>query len=195
MTNEFILQQLVEIFKDKENRLNHILGVRDTALKLGIKYHADLEKLETAALLHDITKYYSNEKNIEIIRSNFSNHEEILREFDLPILHSFSAYVVAKVEYGVTDIDILDAILNHTIGKENMSIYEKIIFISDYIEPNRTYSSCIKVRSLVEESLDLAVYTAIDDTIKFHEELNGVISQQAYKARQFYKRLLEVNHG
>ncbi|MBU1020737.1 MAG: bis(5'-nucleosyl)-tetraphosphatase (symmetrical) YqeK [Firmicutes bacterium] len=195
MTNQDILQYVKTTFKDHETRLNHILGVRETALKLGKKHHADLTKLETAALLHDISKYNSYEKNVEMIRNYFPNHQEILKEFDKPILHSFTAYIVAKEEFGITDPDILNAILYHTVGKADMNIYEKIIFISDYIEPNRTYASCIKVRALAEESLDIAVYSAIDDTIKFHEGLHGVISKQAYNARQFYQRLLEVNHG
>jgi len=195
LTNQDILEYIKEFFKNHESRLNHILGVRETAMKLGKKYHVDLDKLETAALLHDITKYYSHQKNIDMIQHFFPNHEEILTEFDVPILHSFTAYIVANQEFGITDSEILHSILYHTVGKADMNIYEKIIFISDYIEPNRTYPSCIKVRALADESLDLAVYTAINDTIIFHEKLNGVISKQAYNARQFYKGLLEVNHG
>ena len=92
--------------------------------------------------------------------------------------------------YNITDDDILNSILNHTIGKEAMTIYEKIIFISDYIEPNRVYESCIKVRKLAFESLDLAVYTAIDDSIKFYEKNGGQVPESAYRARKYYKKVI-----
>lgn len=191
MTPEDIVTELTKIYSQKPNRLQHVLGVRDTAINLGKLHGANLEKLEQAALLHDITKYYSYEKNAEIITKNFDNYEEILSQFNEHILHSFSAYVVSKERFGVTDTDVLDSILNHTIGKANMTIYEKIIFISDYIEPNRTYDSCIKVRRIAFDDLDLAVYTVIDDSIKFYEKTGGQVPKTAYLAKEYYQKLLE----
>ena len=190
MTVSEILNELKEIYKSKPNRLKHVLGVRDTAKELGIIHNADLSKLELAALLHDITKYYSEEENINIIKKHYKNSAEVLKEFNKHILHAFSAKIIAKDVYNITDSDILSAIENHTIGKTDMNIYEKIIFISDYIEPNRTYESCMKVRTIAFENLDLAVYTAIDDSIIFYENNGGHVPNSAYTARKFYYNLL-----
>ena len=190
MTASELLEELKVIYKHKPNRLKHVLGVRDTAVQLGELHNAECKKLETAALLHDITKYYPKEKNIELITTHFPNSEEIIKEFNEHILHAFSAYIVAKEVYNITDKDILNSIMNHTIGKADMNIYEKIIFISDYIEPNRTYDSCIKVRNMAFENIDLAVYTAINDSIIFYENNGGQVPNSAYKARQFYLNLL-----
>ncbi len=186
-----LINELYQIYSKKPNRLKHVLGVRDTALKLGKIHNVDLDKLEVAALLHDITKYYSKEKNIDLIKKHFADAEEIINEYNEHILHAYSAYIVAKEVYGVTDEDILNPIKYHTIGRSKMSIYEKIIFISDYVEPNRTYESCIKVRNITFDNIDLAVYTAIDDSIKFYEENGGQIPKSAYTAREYYKQLLE----
>ncbi len=190
MTANELLDQLREVYKEKPNRLKHVEGVRETAMKLGKIHNADQRKLEIAALLHDITKYYTKEKNIELIIEYFPNSEEILQEFNEHILHAFSAYIVAKNVYKIEDKDILDSIMNHTIGKENMTIYEKIIFISDYIEPNRTYKSCVKVRDIAFENIDLAVFTAINDSIIFYENNGGHVPSSAYKARDYYYHLL-----
>lgn len=190
MTTTQLLEELEEIYKEKPNRLKHVLGVRDTAVELGKMYNADIKKLEVAALLHDITKYYSKEKNIELIEKYFTNSEEIIKEFNEHILHAFTAYLVAKEVYKIVDEDVLSSIKNHTIGKSDMSIYEKIIFISDYIEPNRTYESCIKVRKIAFENIDLAVYTAINDSIYFYENNGGHVPKTAYQAREFYYNLL-----
>lgn len=186
-----IYNDLKIIYKYKPNRLKHIDGVVETALALGRKYNLDLEKLETAALLHDITKYYSPEENIETINSEFKNAEYILKNYNKKILHAFSAVHVAKTVYNITDSDILGSIMNHTIGKPEMSMYEKVIFISDYIEPNRTYESCVKVRKIASDNLDLAVYTAIDDSIRFYERAKSKIPKESYEARTYYKELLE----
>jgi predicted HD superfamily hydrolase involved in NAD metabolism len=194
MIKEIIYKDLLEELKDKPSRLQHIIGVRDTALEFGRKLNLDLDILETAALLHDITKYYSLDKNKELINSYFEETERIYKYYNENILHAFSAYVIAKNKYNITNGEVLNSILNHTIGRANMSIYEKVIFISDYTEPSRTYDSCIKVREIAQLDLDEAVFTAIDDSIKFYEKQDGLIPIVAYEARHFYRNLLEVQH-
>ncbi len=194
MTKEEIRKDLEIALKNYPDRLAHVYGVRDTALKLGKKYNLDLNILEITALLHDITKYYSKEDNIKIINSYFPETKFIYDEYNDNVLHAFSAYIVAKRKYGIKNGEILNSILNHTVGRPNMSMYEKVIFISDYIEPNRTYPSCVKVRAIVEQSLDLAVFTAINDSIIYYEKRKSKIPLIAYKARHFYRKLLEVTN-
>lgn len=194
MINDILYNDLLIELKDQPIRLKHILGVKETALKFGRKYNLDLHVLETAALLHDITKYYTLDQNKKVIDSYFEDASNIYLNYNENILHAFSAYVIAKQKYNVKDGEILNSILSHTIGRANMSIYEKIIFVSDYIEPNRTYESCVKVRLIAETNIDKAVFTAIDDSIKFYEANDGIIPLVAYEARNFYRNLLEVQH-
>jgi len=188
-----IYADLERIFKDYPDRLKHIYGVKDTALSLGEKYNLDLDRLEIIALLHDITKYYSVDENHKLIDSYFPESHEIYEEYNDDIIHAFSAYIIAKREYKITDGEILNSILYHTVGRPSMSEYEKVIFISDYIEPNRTYESCIKVRSIVEKSLDLAVFTAMDDSIKWCENNKIKTPLLAFEARHYYRKVLEEN--
>ncbi len=190
MINE-LEKKLKKLYASKPHRFAHVLGVRDTAVKLGLQHNVDIKKLEIAALLHDITKYFPFEGNVKLITKYYDNSEKIIKEYNKEILHAFSATVVAQNEYGITDSDILDAIRSHTIGKPAMSPYEQILFVSDYIEPNRTYESCIRVRKIAETSLDLATFTALDDSIKYYEARDGLIPKTAYEAREYYKQLLE----
>lgn len=194
---EQIIKDVTKIYQavGKEKRLHHVLGVRDTALQLGKLHGCALEKLEIASLLHDITKYQPYEYHKKIIEENFQNSTKILQEHNKQILHAFSARIYAMDKYNIKDEDILGAIENHTVGKDNMSIYEQIVFISDYIEPNRTYDSCVKVRNIAFENLDLATYTAIDDSIVYYENIKALVPSTCYKAREYYKQLLEVQHG
>ncbi len=194
MIKDVIYNDLISELKDNPNRLKHILGVRETAIKFGKKFDLDLDLLETAALLHDITKYYTLKQNKLIIDGYYEETEEIYNNYNEQILHAFSAYVLAKEKYNIKSGEILNSILNHTIGRPNMSMYEKVIFISDYIEPNRTYESCVKVRKIAMNNIDKAVFTAIDDSIKFYEAKGGLIPLIAFEARHFYRKLLEVQH-
>lgn len=190
-----IKRDLEDIYKDKPHRLKHIQGVLETSLKLGQIHNLDLNKLTLAALLHDITKYEDTSFHKEIIKEHYENPKEIFRDFNDQILHSFSAAVIATQSYGILDQDVLDAILSHTIGRPEMTMYEKVIFISDYIEPNRTYKSCVETRSIAFKNLDKAVYKAINDSIKHFEKEGNQIPKQAYLARDYYKHILEEQDG
>ena len=48
--------------------------------------------------------------------------------------HAPVGEIIAKRDYGVTDKEILSSIRWHTIGRINMTDFEKIIFIADKIE-------------------------------------------------------------
>ncbi len=110
---ESIITELEYLYKDKPHRLAHVYGVRDTALAFGRKYKLDLHKLELASLLHDMTKYYTHQENVTIIKENFENSDEILNRFNAQILHAFSARIYAEQQYGIKDKDVLDPIQNH----------------------------------------------------------------------------------
>ncbi len=174
-------------YKRHEHRLDHVLGVAETAMDLGERVGLDSRKLLIAALLHDITKYESDEYHQEKIKEHFSNSEEIFSEYSPKLWHTFSAYVYAIEEYQIDDSDILEAILHHAIGAPAMNPYAEILFLSDYIEPNRTYNSCVKVRQIANESIDKAIYEAMNDTILFHQQEGERIPKIALEARDYYQ--------
>ena len=97
---------------------------------------------------------------------------------------------VAKREYGAEDTDILEAIKWHTTGKKNMSVLEKIIFIADYIEPNRTpFEGLEKARELAYKNLDEAMEYILDSTIKYVKERNRLLHPYSEEAYEYYKNL------
>merc|ERR1711879_188646 len=137
------------IYKKSQHRYKHVMGVTETGLELAEIYGVDKEKVKLAALMHDYTKYYSSKKQKKLIKKHFDNPETIIDGFPDTLYHAFTASVVANEKYDIDDQDVLMAIMHHTVGRPNMSMLEKIIFISDYIEPNRDYDSCKKVRKIV----------------------------------------------
>jgi len=186
-----IKEDLNERYKDHKHRLNHVLGVAQTAMNLGEREGLDPEKLLIAALLHDITKYEDIEFHKEKIMKFFPNSKEIIHEYSENLWHTFSAYAYAIEKYKVKDTDILEAILYHAVGAPAMNPYAELIFLSDYIEPHRKYASSIKVRKIAEDSIQQAIYEAMNDTITYHQEERETIPEIALEARDYYHQKLE----
>ena len=110
-------------------RLNHILGVARLAKELAIKFNLDSEKAYITGLLHDYIKYESVDEMKEIINDSY-----IIEKFkDAPqIYHAYASSVVAKEKFGITDEEILNGVKYHVFGRVGMTLFEKIIVISDF---------------------------------------------------------------
>lgn len=128
-----------EILKWLKNNLNeerylHSIGTAECARILAETFHLDKEKAYIAGLLHDSAKCFPKDKLLNIIESYLDISEAEKENFKT--LHAPVSAYVAKNTFGVTDSEILSAIRWHTLGKVDMSTFEKIIFIADKIEPN-----------------------------------------------------------
>jgi predicted HD superfamily hydrolase involved in NAD metabolism len=181
---DVIINDLKRNYKHDITRLSHIYGVKETALKLGKIYGADLTKLTLASYLHDMTKSLPISAHIDILKAHGKEH--IIDAFTPPLYHAYTAAIIAKEQYNITDPDILSAIESHTVGKPNMSLLEKILFVSDFIEPHRLYPSCVIVREIAFNDLDKAVYKAIDLSITLYEKKQETIPDIAYQAHTYY---------
>ena len=150
-----------------EERYEHSLGVAETAVKLAEQFHLDKDKAYTAGLLHDCAKCFPKTELINIINENISVEEcEMInpKTYHAPV----GAYL-AERDFGITDNEILSAIRWHTIGKLEMTDFEKIIFIADKIEPRtrpQSYIDKIKPRLVEENGLDMALLECYKGTIK-----------------------------
>ena len=144
-----------------EEKLEHSVNTSKVARKLAIKYDCDADKAEVAGLLHDCAKdldYKTLEKmvfeyNIEL--------DEIIRKIP-KLLHPLVGAVIAKKEFNIQDAVILKAIKAHSTGAAQMSLLDKIIYLSDKIEPLRNMNGVEEVRKMAETNLDKAVLMALD---------------------------------
>ncbi len=183
---EAIKKDLKKTLENDQARYNHVYGVLETALKFQQKYHLDRKKVTIAALLHDITKNENKKYHVKMIKKYYD--KSIIKTFSEPLYHGYSGAAYAQEMYNIEDPDILGPIENHVVGKPAMTLYEKVLFISDYIEPNREYEACKQVREIAFESLDLAVYQAMDNSINLFESNDGFVPEISYKARAYYKK-------
>ncbi len=146
-------------------RYEHSLGTAECAKELAKRFGLDEEKAYFTGLIHDCAKCLPKNETEEIIK-NYLNLEE--GELCSPKTHHapVGAYV-AKKEFGIEDEEILSAIRWHTIGKVNMTNFEKIIFLADKIETRtRPCEICEPIRAALNESLDSALLLCYKNTIK-----------------------------
>ena len=148
-------------------RYIHSLGCADSAKKLAKMYNLDEEKAYLAGLVHDCAKCYSNEQLENILVNNMSFKKDAL--INPKTYHSPAGAYVAKHELGINDEEILSAIHHHTIGKLNMTTFEKIIFLADKIEAEtRDKIWREKILSILpqENGLDKSLLECYSYTIK-----------------------------
>ena len=137
-----------------ENRYLHTLAVEECAIRLSKLCIPDKEsEVAAAALLHDITKELSPQEQKAIL-----DEESILldeEDYDsVGVLHSFTAPIIAKKEFSsFATENVISAIRYHTLGSPEMSVFDEIIFLADFIEDTRTYDSSVKLRRFVWENM------------------------------------------
>lgn len=170
-------------------RYIHTMGVVDEAVKLSKVYDVDTEKVKIAALLHDCAKDYPADMKIRLCKEFHVEIDDIMKK-QTDLVHSFLGAKVAKREYNVTDHEVLDAIRYHTTGKAGMTMLDKIVFIADYIEPNRKdFDGLEEVRALAYTNIDLAVKETLEYTIEYEEQRGRILHPLTTEALEDYKNL------
>ncbi|MEK3954056.1 putative HD superfamily hydrolase of NAD metabolism [Psychrobacillus psychrotolerans] len=163
MKHEYLLEQMKSRMPEK--RFIHTRGVAETAIQLAELYGEDPEKAEIAGILHDSVKYAEQEWLRSIIVSQ--NMNPVLLDFNHELWHAPVGSYVAKTEFQIADEDILKAIEFHTTGRAGMSKLEKIIYVSDMIEPSRKFSGVEPLREKAKIDLEDAMTSCIKHSISF----------------------------
>lgn len=168
-------------------RYEHSLSVSYTCMTLAMRYGYDLGKAELAGLLHDCGKRYSD----DIILKKCKKHGIFVspEEEEAPaVLHANYGAWLAKHKYGISDPEILSAILYHTTGKPEMTMLEKIVYIADYIEPRRYKAENLpQMRALAYEDLDETMYEILKGTLEYLDKKSGSIDPVTLKAFEYYQ--------
>lgn len=150
-----------------EKRYIHTLGTANCAKELAKQFGLNQDKAYLAGLLHDCAKCFSNERLLDIIHQHLDVEEcEML---NYKTLHAPVSAYIAETEFNITDKEIISAIRWHTLGKLNMTDFEKIIFIADKIEPNtrdKEYSDKIRELLSQDNGLNKALLKCYKETIK-----------------------------
>ena len=139
----------------KPTRIAHVAGCESEAVSLAMHWGEDPENAAEAGILHDITKKLILSEQLILCDKYGIMNDNVERE-NVKLLHAKTGAALAGELFGVSD-EVYEAIRWHTTGKPDMSLLEKIIYIADYIEPNRDFDGVDELRALAYEDLDAAM--------------------------------------
>ena len=164
----------------KPNRVAHVLGCRDTAVELAKIWGADETDAARASLLHDITKALDGPLQLVLCRA----YGVCLDAFSVQnpkTLHALTGSLVAERIFGENKA-VVDAIFSHTTGKAHMNTLEKIIYVADYMEPNRDFPGVQRLRELAFSDLDAALKLGLEMTVAMLREQGRSVSPESLRA-------------
>lgn len=157
--------KLIEYYKSylKENlsekRYTHSINVANEAVELAKLYSADEDVCYIAGLLHDVCKEMPCEKQYELAKKWHNVSEVELKS--LPLLHSVAGAVFVRDFFRIDDERILSSIRSHTAAMPDMTIIDKIIYISDLTSADRNYPDVLRFRKMSRENLDFTMLEAL----------------------------------
>ncbi len=174
----------------KPDRVAHVLGCRDTAVELARRWGADEGDAARAGLLHDITKALPPVLQLTLCWEYGIMLDAFSRK-NPKTLHALTGSLVAQRIFGENEA-VVSAIRHHTTGKADMNLLEKIIYVADYMEPNRNFPGVEKLRSLAFEDIDGALKLGLEMTLRLLTKQGSEISPESLEALNWLERKEET---
>lgn len=180
-----------------ERRYRHTVEVEKMAARLGEIYgFADVLKLRAAALLHDITKEYTDKVHISMLSKPGMDFNDDDRFAPKTFHARTAALLIPEIYPEFADDDVTTAVRWHTTGRADMSLIEKLLYLADYIDMSRTFADCVELRNyffsanleMMDEGermahLNRTLLKSFDMTIKALVIEGKIISKDTINAR------------
>ncbi len=167
------------------NRVKHVLGCRDTAVELAKRWGADVTDAARAGILHDITKAIDGPLQLTLCAA----YGKILSDFSRKYpktLHALTGSLVAERIFGENKA-VVDAICHHTTGKADMNLLETIIYVADYMEPNRDFPGVETLRALAFSDITAALKLGLEMTLEHLNRQGSEVSPESREALAYLK--------
>ena len=174
-----------------EKRLKHCLGVEQTAIELAERFGVDREKAGLAGLLHDYAKKLSDEEFLALIDKY--DLAPKLKDWGDNVWHGLVGVYKIREDLGLSDPEILRSIEIHTVGSAQMSDLDKVVYVADYIEPNRDFPGVEEAREIAHVSLNRAVAYETAHTVEYLAHQGLPIFPQTLETYNAYVGFMKDN--
>ncbi len=167
-------------------RYRHSLGVMETSVELAKIFGVNQEKARLAGLLHDCAKDLDKAEMLRRCETMGVELDPVKRE-QRALIHADLGAHMLEPEFGITDLEIIGAVKYHTLGRENMTDLEKILYLADCIEPNRKpFEGLEELRQLARTNLDCAMLFALERSIDHVQHKHRKLHSQTMAAQQYF---------
>ncbi len=137
------------------SRLEHSIRVSNTSKELADIYGLDKNILEFAGLVHDIAKEQSPQL-LSNLGLDLQPYQDMWIYYP-SVWHAFVGPLLSSVVFPYVDFKMDGIIDLHTTGDESMSKEAMVLFIADFVEPERVHPELSEIRQIARESLENAV--------------------------------------
>jgi predicted HD superfamily hydrolase involved in NAD metabolism len=146
-------------------RIQHIVRVETYAAELALLHGLDAAQAAQAGLLHDLAKYFSPVRLLEMAQAEQLPLDAIFMA-EPRLLHADVSAIVARDVFQVKNPEILDAVRNHTLGQPQMHPLSCIVFLADSLEPGRGDRDDLnQMRKVAASNLYKGVWMVCDRTL------------------------------
>ena len=185
------MSSIEQIKKDLKNKLSeyryiHSLNVARLAKSLAKRYGVDEEKAYLAGLVHDIAKEFTDKENAYYIKK-YRLKSNLLKEKYKYLLHGIIGSLYLKDKYGLDD-EICNAVMVHTIGDENMTMLDKILFVADKTEPNKNFNGTEEERKLSYINIDKTLVLCLENYVNSRKEKGKKVNKKTLNVIKHYKK-------
>lgn len=156
-----------------KKRFSHSQGVAKRAQELAKIYGEDIKKAQLIGIAHDIAKEIPKEEAIKYAKENNIIFDEIEKN-EPGLWHSKLGASIVEKKFGFSK-DMSQAILYHTTGNINMNTMDKIIYIADKTEENRTNPELVMAREISNQNLDKGLLLVAKRAISYSLEKDSLI--------------------
>ena len=189
ITRDQLLVKMQHLLPEK--RLKHCLGVEQTAIELAERFGVDREKAGLAGLLHDYAKKLSDEEFLALIDKY--DLAPKLKDWGNNVWHGLVGVYKIREDLGLSDPEILRSIEIHTVGSAQMSDLDKVVYVADYIEPNRDFPGVEEAREIARISLNRAVAYETARTVEYLAHQGLPIYPQTLETYNAYVGFMKDN--
>ncbi|MBE6848435.1 MAG: HD domain-containing protein [Ruminococcus sp.] len=172
-----------------QKRFRHSCNVAQAARELAKRYGADADKAYFAGLVHDICKELPFEEQEQLVLAS-DMQPDLAELHSKKVWHGIAGAQLLRTEFGITDMDILNAVRFHTVGRAQMSLLEEIIYIADMISEERDYKGVGRMRRLAYENLQEAMLEALQDSAAAVLKKGVMLPEYSIAAYNYYLLLL-----
>ncbi len=167
------------------SRFKHSLRVREKVLHLSRFHKVSRQKASIAGLLHDVSRFMDRKGLLNLAKKIKMNIDPIAR-FEPKLLHAPLSAYIARTKFGIRDRQILKAISSHTLGRKNMTMLEKIVYVADHVEEGRSHAGVANARRLAETDINQAVVAISSSMIKYLLGNDLPVHPMTVEVRNYY---------
>ena len=168
------------------DRIRHVLGCRDTAVALAKRWGADETDAARAGILHDITKALDGPLQLTLCDAYGKMLTDFSRKYP-KTLHALTGSLVAERIFGENP-QVVSAICHHTTGRAGMNLLETIIYVADYIEPNRDFPGVERLRELAFTDIQAALKLGLEMTLEHLKKQGSEVSPESREALAYCEK-------